>query len=73
MTLRITREPIVEKIVKEPKQFKLDEVVCPYKDKNICIASFSSMVIDTRIKENYCDNGNYDNCPIFLSKMLRKG
>ena len=73
MALRIIREPTVEKILKEPKQFKLDEdeIACPYKDKNICSASLSSMVIDTRIKENYCDNGNYDTCPIFLSKMLR--
>lgn len=63
----------MEKILKEPKQFKLNEseIVCPYKDMNICSASLSSMVIDTRIKENYCGNENYDNCPIFLSKMLR--
>lgn len=63
----------MEKILKEPKQFKINEseIVCPYKDMNICSASLSSMVIDTRIKENYCDNENYDNCPIFLSKMLR--
>jgi hypothetical protein len=73
MALRIIREPIVEKILKELKQFKLDdsERVCPYKDINNCSASLSSMVIDTRIKENYCDNENYDTCPIFLSKMLR--
>jgi hypothetical protein len=44
---------------------------CPYNGINVCMASFSSMAIDTK-KANCCSTDDYDNCPIFLSKVLRK-
>jgi len=64
----------VERVLKKPYQFKPDEyeMVCPYRGINICDASISSMFIDKRTKKDYCDNDNYDTCPIFLSKILRK-
>jgi len=43
---------------------------CPYNGVNVCMASLSLMAIDTR-KNNCCDTENYDNCPIFLAKVLR--
>ena len=48
-----------------------DEQVCPYNGINVCMASFSLMAIDTK-KDNCCTTDNYDNCPIFLSKVLRR-
>jgi len=44
---------------------------CPYKGIHTCRASLSSMIIDTRRKEDYCSHENYDSCPIFLAKILR--
>ena len=49
-----------------------DEQACPYNGINVCMASFSLMAIDTK-KDNCCTTDNYDNCPIFLSKVLRRG
>lgn len=48
------------------------EVICPYKGIDICMASISSMFIDDYKKANYCCNEDYDDCPIFLSKILRR-
>lgn len=48
------------------------ETACPYNGVNVCMASFSSMVIDTYQRESCCSTDDYDNCPIFLSKVLRK-
>lgn len=48
------------------------EVSCPYVSKNVCTASISSMLIDEQISKDCCSTENYDNCPIFLSKMLRR-
>jgi hypothetical protein len=45
---------------------------CPYNGINVCMASFSSMAIDNQKRENCCGTENYDNCPIFLSKVLRR-
>jgi len=44
---------------------------CPYNGLNTCRASLSSMIIDKRRKEDYCSDENYDDCPIFLAKILR--
>ncbi|MFH1702801.1 MAG: hypothetical protein ABIB41_05125 [Nitrospirota bacterium] len=65
----------MEKLLERQYKLEVDgwETSCPYRGGNICHASISSMLIDEDIKENYCDNENYDNCPIFLSKVLRKG
>jgi len=48
------------------------ERACQYDGIKICLASFSSMIIDTYQKENYCSTEDYDNCPIFLAKVLRR-
>lgn len=45
--------------------------VCPYNGINTCRASLSSIMIDKSRKEDYCRDENYDNCPIFLAKILR--
>ncbi len=44
---------------------------CPYNGINACMASFSLMAIDTK-RDNCCSTDDYDNCPIFLSKVLRR-
>jgi len=46
--------------------------VCPYNGINTCRASLSSMIIDRRRKEDCCRDEHYDDCPIFLAKILRK-
>lgn len=47
---------------------------CPFgaTKVNICSASLSAMVIGPRNRQDYCSTDNYDNCPIFLAKILRK-
>ena len=49
------------------------EMGCPYNGINTCIASLSSMLIDDEKRAGYCATENYDECPMFLSKILRKG
>lgn len=48
------------------------EAICPYKDIEICMASISLMFIDNYKKKNYCCTEDYDDCPLFLSKILRR-
>ena len=47
---------------------------CPFgeTETNICLASLSSMVIGPSNRQEYCSNDNYDNCPIFLARSLRR-
>jgi len=47
---------------------------CPYDClvTDICAASLSSMTISAGSRQIYCSNDNYDNCPIFLAKSLRR-
>lgn len=46
---------------------------CPYSGKSdICNASIGLLVPTKNERASYCDNENYDNCPIFLAKVLRK-
>jgi hypothetical protein len=56
----------------EQARYGSHETVCPYNGINVCMASFSSMAIDNQKRDNCCGTDNYDNCPIFLSKVLRK-
>lgn len=45
---------------------------CPYYDIfDICNASISLIVLKEKEKINYCKTENYDNCSIFLAKVLR--
>ena len=45
---------------------------CPYNGVTVCTASFSSMAIEGHKRDNCCGTDAYDNCPIFLSKVLRR-
>ena len=56
----------------EQSKYGGHETACPYNGVTVCTASFSSMAIDNQRRENCCGTDNYDNCPIFLSKVLRK-
>jgi hypothetical protein len=51
-----------------------DDLTCPFSDAetHICAASLSSMIVGTNNRKEYCRNENYDNCPIFLAKIMRK-
>ena len=49
------------------------EIGCPYDGLTACLASFSSMALDSRKRTQCCSTENYDNCPIFLAKILRRG
>jgi hypothetical protein len=57
---------------------KINEVTqtsCPYEDivTDICRASVSSMNLGLVADLKFCTGEDYDGCPIFLSKILRKG
>lgn len=58
--------------MQEGSAFRGYEMACPYNGIHVCTASFSSMVIDNQKRENCCGTENYDDCPIFLSKVLRR-
>ena len=57
----------------EPAKFFLHETACPFNGVSVCTASFSSMAIDNTKRASYCSTDNYDNCPLFLAKILRRG
>lgn len=48
------------------------ERACPYNGINICMASITSLPLDKQKKANCCSTENYDDCPMFLSKVLRR-
>lgn len=47
---------------------------CPFGNarSEICSASMSSMIIAASRRQEYCDGDDYDNCPIFLARVLRR-
>jgi hypothetical protein len=51
-----------------------NEYDCPFGNSktSICSASLWSMVIGAHCRQAYCSGDNYDCCPIFLARMLRK-
>lgn len=53
---------------------KEEEMACPHWDSesSICMASISSMRLGIVERLVYCSSDNYDNCPIFLAKALRR-
>jgi hypothetical protein len=53
---------------------RTEQYCCPYHSAltGVCSASLTMMVVGAVSRRNYCENENYDNCAIFLSKMLRK-
>jgi len=48
------------------------ETTCPYNGIHTCKASLSSMAIDDYQRERWCGTDDYDSCPMFLSKVLRR-
>jgi hypothetical protein len=54
--------------------FPPEQYTCPYHSvvSSICSASLSMMMIGLSTRKGYCETENYDDCPLFLSKMLRK-
>jgi hypothetical protein len=47
---------------------------CPYCnacDDGICMASLSSLSLDAQKVDQLCKTENYQDCPLFLSKVLR--
>jgi hypothetical protein len=50
------------------------EEVCPYHDliRNRCSVSFSGLATSGLRSQTYCDNENFDNCPLFLAASLRR-
>jgi len=52
----------------------LNDDACPYQhsNNNNCAASISAMALSIGKKEKFCRTENYDNCPVFLSKVLRR-
>ncbi len=51
--------------------FENYDKACPYNGINVCWASLSLMKIDTKYN-NHCTTDDYNNCPLFLSKILRR-
>jgi len=53
----------------------VDEGKCPFSDcrTDTCAASVSSMVIGPDTRQLYCSNEDFDNCPVFLARILRGG
>ncbi len=47
---------------------------CPYacNTTHVCTASFSLMPLKLLTMQTYCATDNYDNCPVFLAKILRQ-
>jgi len=57
---------------RELTKLQRSETACPYNGITVCTASLSAMAIDTYRKDICCSTDNFDNCPIFLAKVLRK-
>jgi hypothetical protein len=58
----------------KPSEESREELICPFTDveTNICLASLSAMVVGPHNRRQYCLSENYDDCPLFLAKMMRK-
>ncbi len=50
------------------------EVFCPYCniEEDVCMASLSGLSFTQLGQSRYCSDDDYDECPFFLSKKLRK-
>lgn len=48
------------------------ETFCPFDGNTTCLASLSSMALDNKIREICCSTEQFDDCPIFLAKVLRR-
>jgi hypothetical protein len=47
---------------------------CPFlqNETDICLAAIFPMATGYKAKFDYCDNEDYDSCPLFLAKILRE-
>ncbi|MBI5664439.1 MAG: hypothetical protein HZC49_05040 [Nitrospirae bacterium] len=54
---------------------EVTQTSCPYGDivGDVCRASISSMKPGLIEGLKYCASEDYDGCPIFLAKIMRKG
>jgi hypothetical protein len=48
------------------------ETSCPYDGNTTCRASLTAMAIDEHQRQRWCATDDYDSCPMFLSKVLRR-
>jgi hypothetical protein len=59
---------------KPKKDFISYEMLCPYRniETERCMAAISTMSLGPMTRLTYCDTENFDNCPVFLAKVLRR-
>jgi len=57
---------------KDISRLRFLETVCPYYGNATCRASLTSMAIDEHQRQRWCATDDYDSCPMFLSKVLRR-
>lgn len=52
-----------------------DAAKCPYvpTKKDYCSAAVMTVLINDRTRVHYCSSEDFDRCPLFLSKVLRRG
>jgi hypothetical protein len=62
---------IMSTVNQELTKLQRYETVCPYNGITVCTASLSAMAIDAYRQTICCSTDNFDNCPIFLAKVLR--
>jgi hypothetical protein len=55
----------------DQSKYIFHELGCPYNGNPVCTASVSAMPLDNLRRVHCCNTENYDNCPIFLAKILR--
>jgi hypothetical protein len=51
-----------------------EQLYCPFDDRacNTCSASLSGFNVGTERRMVFCSTDNYDACPFFLSRVIRK-
>lgn len=52
---------------------KISETVCPFDGVRTCLASLSAMPLDSTKRAHCCRTEHFDECPLFLAKVLRRG
>jgi len=52
---------------------RVSETFCPFDGISTCLASLSSMSLDSKKRKLCCGTETFDECPIFLAKVLRRG
>lgn len=51
-----------------------EQTYCPFEDRasNTCSASLSGFYVSAERRLSFCSTENYDACPFFLSRVIRK-